>query len=382
MTRLTYVATFVVAMAAAAPAFAQQAELAEKLNDDGKELLFAGKFAEATAKFRDAVARVPEPKYFINLCASLYSEGKFDEAMTACNAVAKNNPTPEQTAKTDKMVGRIKDEAAKQHVELHPMGVGGGGGDQNLGTNPGPPGPNGNPTGTPPDPNGNPTGAPPPPPYTPAVGRPPTQAVWAAGPAENNKYTWTLGIDLFAGGGTIGQKDVYGNSATGFRIKGDYLLNAASGVGAQGYITESHYGQGDMQVGGYYTLDIVDVGIAAYKHLCSGSSRLCFTPLAGVQLALMSPNGESDGEGSQLFNYSALGARLELAMQYALGSRMEHVISAGIGTNLYSKVFSESMDVPAEEVGLDKGGAAGYFSIGYTYRFNTPLGSSPFVTLE
>ena len=36
----------------------------------------------------------------------------------------------------------------------------------------------------------------------------------------------------------------------------------------------------------------------------------------------------------------------------------------------------------AESVGLDKGGAAGYLSIGYTYRFNTPLGSSPFVTLQ
>ena len=47
-------------------------------------------------------------------------------------------------------------------------------------------------------------------------------------------------------------------------------------------------------------------------------------------------------------------------------------------------MFSESQDAfyTAADVGLDKGGAVGYLSVGYTYRFNTPLGSSPFVTLE
>jgi hypothetical protein len=34
------------------------------------------------------------------------------------------------------------------------------------------------------------------------------------------------------------------------------------------------------------------------------------------------------------------------------------------------------------EAGLDKGGVLAYLGLGYTYRFNTPLGSSPFVTLE
>jgi hypothetical protein len=34
------------------------------------------------------------------------------------------------------------------------------------------------------------------------------------------------------------------------------------------------------------------------------------------------------------------------------------------------------------EVGLDRGGAYGYAGVGYTYRFNTPLGRGPLVTLE
>jgi hypothetical protein len=133
------------------------------------------------------------------------------------------------------------------------------------------------------------------------------------------------------------------------------------------------------------TLDVFDIGVAAYKHICAGNSPLCITPLAGIQLALMSPANENDDSGSQVFNYSAVGARLEVALQYGLGSRGEHVLSAAIGANLYSAVFSEPTDgesYTAAEWGLDKGGAVGYLSIGYTYRFNTPLGRSPFVTLE
>lgn len=374
MTRFTSIASAVAAtLALSSSAFAQgQADLAAKLNDEGKELMYAGKFSEASAKLRDAVARVPEPGYFINLCTSLFQEGKFDEALTACNAVEKNNPSDKQRDKAQKLIGALKDEAAKQKLELHPTG--GGGGNQNM-----PPDPN----QPPPDPN-NPNQPPPPPNYTPAVGRAPTMNLVRAQPPLMNKYTWTLGIDLFAGGGTIGQKDYYGNSETGFRIKGDYLLNPASGIGAQAYMGIGHFGQGDMQSADVYTLDVFDIGIAAYKHLCDGTSRMCITPLAGIQLALMSPAGEEDGYGSQVFNYSALGARLEVALTYGLGMRGEHVLSVGLGVNAYSSVFSESMDAlyTAEDVGLDKGGAAGYLSIGYTYRFNTPLGSSPFVTLE
>jgi hypothetical protein len=88
-----------------------------------------------------------------------------------------------------------------------------------------------------------------------------------------------------------------------------------------------------------------------------------------------------------VFEYAAVGGRVEAGLHYALGSRMEHVLGIAVGANLYSAVFSgpsdDDMDNPTiEEVGLDKGGAAGYLSVGYTYRFNTPLGSSPFVTLQ
>ncbi len=115
-----------------------------------------------------------------------------------------------------------------------------------------------------------------------------------------------------------------------------------------------------------------------------GAARLCVTPLAGVQLAMMSPANTTDGAGSQVFNYAAFGARLEVALQYALGTRMEHVLSLGLGVNLYTKVLSEPSDGSMTSIdwGLDKGGAAGYLALGYTYRFNTPFGQAPFVSLE
>src|ERR1041384_495115 len=103
-----------------------QAEIAAKLNEEGKELMYADKYAEAAKKFQEAVARVPEAKYFVNLCTARLQEGKLDEALTACNAVELNNPTPDQKQRAEKLIVKINDEAKKQHLELHAGGGGGG----------------------------------------------------------------------------------------------------------------------------------------------------------------------------------------------------------------------------------------------------------------
>ena len=83
--------------------YEQKSDLAAKLNEEGKELMYGGKYAEASAKFDQAAHRSPEPKYFFNLCTSLFQEGSFGKALTACNAVVNNNPTPEQRAKAEKL---------------------------------------------------------------------------------------------------------------------------------------------------------------------------------------------------------------------------------------------------------------------------------------
>jgi hypothetical protein len=390
MTRLSRgLAASIIALGFATSALAQsQAEIAAKLNEEGKVLMYSDRFAEASAKFREAVARVPEAKYFYNLCASLFKEGKFGDALTACNAVANNNPAPDLKAKADKLTQGIKDEAAKQGIDV--QATGGGGSEVNCTTTPQDPScvqapPPDVCATNPQDPACQQPATPPTPPPSTAVGRPPTQDIFAA-TTPNNKYTWTLGFELFGGGGRVGQRDVYGSAGTGVRLKGDYLLNAASRLGMQGYFQFTHFGKGEMDIGEPLSLDIFDVGLALYKHLCP-TERLCVTPLAGIQLAMMSPAGAGDGTGSRVFEYAAAGGRLEAGAAYAFGGRSEHVLGVGVGVNLYSAVFSgpsdTDFDMPSiEEVGLDKGGFAAYLGIGYTYRFNTPLGSSPFVTLE
>jgi hypothetical protein len=361
-----------------------QAEIANRLNEEGKQLMYADQPAEAAKKFQEAVARVPEAKYFINLCTARLQEGQLGEALTACQAVDLNSPTADQKSKAGKLVERINEEAKKQHVEL--CATGGGGGDPGVRTGEGgcstePP----RPDGTPPPPNGT---APPPRPQ-PAVGRPLGQSLVMA-TRPDNRYTWTLGIDLFGGGGRVGQPDWYGSSTAGFRIKSDVLFNPAQRIGAQFYVQVNHLDKGKDQMSvDVDSLDIVDVGAALYKHFClGGTPRLCITPLAGLHLSLMSPANNTDGTGSQVFNYAAGGGRGEVALTYAFGYRYEHALSLVGGVNVYSAVFSapsrddESSLGSARDVGLDTAGAVGYLGLGYTYRFNTPLGSSPFVTLE
>lgn len=376
MTRFPTVACSITLLAAlTGTALAQsQAEIAASLNEEGKQLMFQDKPAEAAKKFQEAVARVPEAKYFVNLCAARLQEGKLDEALTACNAVDLNNPSDDQKSKAGKLTDKIKEEAKKQNLELHPGG--GGGGDPGQPpvdpSRPPPPGPSGQP--------------PMQPSYRPAVGRPlGTNLVMAGTP--DNQYTWTLGIDLFGGAGQIGQKNFYGTAVGGFRLKGDYIVDPRRRIGTQVFLDYAHFGQGKDDNAFADTLDIVDFGIAGYKHFCLGpQSRACVTPLVGVNLSLMSPAGEMDETGSQLFNYLAVGGRAEVSLAYAFGRRFEHVLGISGGIKAYTQVLQgpsgDGDSLTIEQAGLDKGGAFGFVALGYTYRFNTPLGSSPFVTLE
>jgi hypothetical protein len=356
-----------------------QAEIAAKENEDGKDLMFAGNYKGASDKFRSAADRAPEAKYYFNLCTSLYQQGVFGAALTACNAGDNLSPDPKLKEKIAKTADKIKDDASKQHIDLAPTAGGGGGPDTatNGGTNT-------MGSDVPTDGGGNPPpntgggGVTVQPQY--AVGRP-TQNLIAAGHPEHT-YTWTLGFDLYGGGGRVGQPNAFGSSSGGVRFKGDYMINPAKKFGLQGYLQLTHFGQGTDMSGTGNSLDIFDLGIAAYKHVC-GTKALCLTPLLGIQLALMSPANSTDGTGSQVFNYAALGARGELALSYAFGTHYEHVLSLMAGVNVYSKALSEPMDgASAASFGLDAGGAVGYGGFGYTYRFDTPFGSAPFVSLE
>jgi hypothetical protein len=83
--------------------------------------MYADRYSDAAKKFQDAVARVPEAKYFVALCTARLQEGKLEEALTACMAVAINDPTPEQRVRAERLVKKIRTEAQRQGIELRAM---------------------------------------------------------------------------------------------------------------------------------------------------------------------------------------------------------------------------------------------------------------------
>jgi len=91
-------------------------EKAEDFNKRGLDFMFSSKFREASQQFREALARVPDPKYFFNLGTSLFQEGKFDEALTALDGLQLNGPTDTQVEKSAKLRQTILDECKAQGV--------------------------------------------------------------------------------------------------------------------------------------------------------------------------------------------------------------------------------------------------------------------------
>jgi hypothetical protein len=96
-----------------------QAEIAAMRNTEGIVAYRAGKFGDATAKFREAVARVPEARYLLNLCSSLFGEDKLAEARTACGAIA--DGTPALRSQAERAVAHIEAEGRRRGIDTRPL---------------------------------------------------------------------------------------------------------------------------------------------------------------------------------------------------------------------------------------------------------------------
>ncbi len=102
------------------PEPASAADFAWQSDAQGIELMTGQRFEDARVKFRDAVARDPQARYFLDLCTANYQLGKYSEALDACNGVAQNRGTPELKTRADKLMTKIREDAKTKGVSLAP----------------------------------------------------------------------------------------------------------------------------------------------------------------------------------------------------------------------------------------------------------------------
>jgi TolA-binding protein len=101
----------------AQPKRGEQAKIAWQSNSDGVALAKQQKYDDASSKFRDAVARVPDPAYFYNLCHALYQQGRYSNALVACGAIGKNAPSPALQMKGEQLSARVATAAKQTKVQ-------------------------------------------------------------------------------------------------------------------------------------------------------------------------------------------------------------------------------------------------------------------------
>jgi tetratricopeptide (TPR) repeat protein len=94
-------------------------DAAEAANERGKQLLFAGRYAEASAEFERAYKLDPSlVKFSVNLSTSLFQEGKFGQALPiARHAFEMESATLQQKRVLAKLAGAITEECTKQKLE-------------------------------------------------------------------------------------------------------------------------------------------------------------------------------------------------------------------------------------------------------------------------
>jgi len=346
---------------------------AEELNDQGKSLFAEQKFEEALGKFRQALVLSAQGKYYFNVCFTLSQLQRYQEAITACEAVSSAGADDKLQSKADALLGNLRAQVQQQSgtgggVSDGGTGSGDGGGDS--GTAGGDGGTAG--TGGGDGQGGSTTGA------GPGGGVAPMPAAMAqAAAAPRHDYQWSLGAQIFglnnvSIGGTADRGQLFGDGGAQFRVFGDLVLDHQRRLGAQAYLAYSLLPQRQFaQVG---DLAIIDLGIAGNWHIPL-TQRFYLTPLLGAHLSFQGPTDSSDV-------FVAVGGRAEASFDWVLDEGGRHALSAIAGVNVYSRAGGQSDLYDPETLGLDSGGVTAVVGLGYTLRFQTPLGQFPIITLE
>jgi serine/threonine-protein kinase len=104
-------------------ASARDRELAERLNEEGKNAMYGDRYEEAASLFERAIALSPKAKFFNNLGTARYQMGHLDSAVAALRqARATGTDLDRQIA--DKLLARVEQEAKRQGITLHTLSDG------------------------------------------------------------------------------------------------------------------------------------------------------------------------------------------------------------------------------------------------------------------
>lgn len=82
-------------------------------HEEGVDLMYAGKYADALVKFKQSIARD-----LFDACTAEYQLGHFRDALDDCKAVAKHKAATELQTKTDKLIVKIRADARAQKITI------------------------------------------------------------------------------------------------------------------------------------------------------------------------------------------------------------------------------------------------------------------------
>lgn len=364
--------------AVASPALAQQSprQQADELNNQGKQFFAEKRYEEAYGKFREAATLSPEARFFFNMCYALNFLERYQDAIQACEQVpAADGADAALKEKTDRALASLREKLAAQQQA---PGGGGGAPPDGGGATAG-----GGGTATPVASGGGATAGSPPagtaPP--PAGGPDPFIASKSAGPVDS--YAWSVGGELGVLGNLGAAKDEFGNDLYGpsgfnLRLFANFIVSESARLGLQGYL-----GIGTLPPSSDNfddeALGMFDLGGAIFLHRPL-VGHIYWTPLVGLSLAVRQPQELSQG-------FISLGSRAEVGFSYVFGAGGEHAFSVTPGFNIYFPTSGEQETDfgdprPASYYGFDETRALFAFNVGYTYRFSTPFGQTPLITLE
>lgn len=363
---------------ASSSALAQKSpkQQADDLNTQGKQYFAEKRYEEAYGMFRQAATLSPEARFFFNMCYALNFLERYQDAIQACEQVpAAEGADAGLKDKTDRALASLREKQAAQQ----PAGDGGG-------------------ATTVADPNGGGGGT---------TGGGTTTAGPATGPASTgggggaaatvegdpfvatesapvDSYQWSVGGDLgFLGNVNAGEDEfgnpLYDSGGVNLRLFANFIIHEGTRLGVQGYL-----GIGALPPNKDYNTDeeslgMLDLGGAIFTHRPL-VGHIYWTPLVGLSLAVRQPQELTQG-------FISLGSRAEVGLSYVFGPGGEHAFSVTPGFNVYFPTsgeqetdFGDPRD--ASYYGFDETRALFALNFGYTYRFSTPFGSTPLITLE